>query len=63
VAGAEQHLYRSGLVDSVYRLSVNLKGGQAMGPQEFVKWQQKALLGAGLRVIAPTGQYGSDQAD
>src|SRR5271169_3554653 len=24
--GAEQHLYRSGLLDSVYRLSVNLKG-------------------------------------
>jgi hypothetical protein len=35
--GAEQHLYRSGLIDSVYRLSVSLKGGPAMPPQEFVK--------------------------
>jgi hypothetical protein len=55
--GAEQHLYRSGLADSVYRFSVNLKGGPAMRPPEFVKWHQKVLLGAGLTVIAPTGQY------
>jgi hypothetical protein len=31
--GAEQHLYRSGLLDSVYRFSVNLKGGPAMSIQ------------------------------
>ena len=37
--------------------SVNLKGGPAMAPQEFVKWHQKLLLGAGVKVIAPTGQY------
>jgi hypothetical protein len=55
--GAEQHLYRSGLTDSVYRLTINLKGGPAMPPQEFIKWQQKLLLGVGLKVIAPTGQY------
>jgi hypothetical protein len=57
VAGAGRSLYRSGLVDSVYRFSVNLKGGPAMAPQEFAKWHQKVLLGAGLKVIAPTGQY------
>jgi len=56
-AGAEQHLYRSGMGDSVYRFSVNLKGGPAMAPQEFIKWKQKVLLGAGLKVMAPTGQY------
>ncbi len=61
-AGVEQNLYRSGLVDSVYRLSVNLKGGPAMRPQEFVKWHQKILLGAGLKVIAPTGQYDPTKA-
>lgn len=55
--GAGQELYRSGLVDSVYRFSVNLKGGPAMPPREFIKWHQKVLLGAGLKVIAPTGQY------
>ena len=57
LGGAGVHLYRSGLADSVYRLSINLKGGPAMPPQEFVKWKQKALLGAGLKVVAPTGQY------
>ena len=28
VSGAGDHLYRSGLVDSVFRFSVNLKGGR-----------------------------------
>jgi len=32
-------------------------GGPALQPQQFVKWHQKVLLGASLRVIAPTGQY------
>jgi len=57
VAGAGASLYRSGLLDSIYRFSVNLKGGPAMPVQEFVKWKQKVLLGASLRVVAPTGQY------
>ena len=57
VAGAAEHLYRSGLLDSVYRISVNLKGGPALPPQKFGKWRQKVLLGASLKVIAPTGQY------
>jgi YVTN family beta-propeller protein len=55
--GAEQHLYRSGLLDSVFRISVNLKGGPAMAPKEFTNWKQKILLGASLKVTAPTGQY------
>ena len=55
--GVPQHLYRSGLADSVYRVAINLKGGPAMQPREFVKWHQKVLLGASLKVIAPTGQY------
>lgn len=57
VTGAETHLYRSGLLDSAFRLSVNLKGGPAMPPQKFIKWKQKMLLGASLKVAAPTGQY------
>ena len=55
--GAEKHLYRSGLLDSAYRFSVNLKGGPAMPQDEFVKWKQKLLLGVSLKVAAPTGQY------
>jgi Putative MetA-pathway of phenol degradation len=57
VAGAGTNLYRSGLVDSVFRLSVNLKGGPAMSPRDFMKWKQKVLLGVSVKVIAPTGQY------
>lgn len=56
---SEQHrsVYRSGLLDSSFRFSVNLMGGPAMQPKEFANWKQKRLLGLSLRMIAPTGQY------
>jgi hypothetical protein len=57
VSGAEAHAYRSGLLDSVYRFSVNLKGGPAMSLDRFQKWRQKMLIGASLKIVAPTGQY------
>lgn len=57
VNGAGDQLYRSGLIDSVFRVTVNLKGGPAMPVQQFMKWKQKVLLGAGLKIIVPTGQY------
>ena len=59
VAGAEAHAYRSGMLDSSFRLSVNLKGGRAMEQRDYVKWRQKILLGVSIRVVAPTGQYDS----
>jgi hypothetical protein len=52
-----QSVYRSGLVDFAGRFSVNLLGAPAMSPQKFARWKQKVILGASLRVIAPTGQY------
>lgn len=55
--GTQHKVYRSGLVDLQVRLSVNLKGGPAMEPQQYAKWKQKMLLGASLKVVAPTGQY------
>jgi len=57
VVGAETHAYRSGALDSAFRLSVNLKGGPAMDVQDFRKWQQKTLVGVSFKVVAPTGQY------
>jgi len=57
VVGAETNAYRSGALDSSYRLSVNLKGGPAMDLKEFRGWQQKTLLGFSVKVVAPTGQY------
>jgi hypothetical protein len=55
--GAETEIYSSGLFDSVFRFSVNLKGAPAMSLGDFSKWQQKTLIGASLKVVAPTGQY------
>ena len=57
VLGNQRQVYRSGLLDSDFRLSVNLKGGPAMSAQKFAEWKQKLLVGASLKVIAPTGQY------
>jgi hypothetical protein len=55
--GRQKSIYRSGLLDLGFRVSVNLKGGPAMPLDQYLKWKQKAILGASLRVIAPTGQY------
>jgi hypothetical protein len=57
VLGTRGSVYRSGLMDLSARLSVNLKGGPAMQGKEFAKWKQKMILGASLKIIAPTGQY------
>ena len=50
-------LYRSGLADFSARLSVNLIGGPAMPAEEFARWKQKTILGASVKLLAPTGQY------
>lgn len=57
VFGAPRSVYRSGLFDLTARFSVNLIGGPAMRADEFEKWKQKTLLGASVKVVAPTGQY------
>jgi outer membrane putative beta-barrel porin/alpha-amylase len=57
VLGQDVSVYRSGLLDLSARFSVNLKGGPAMAPKEFVKWKQKTIIGASLKIVAPTGQY------
>lgn len=57
VLGTETNVYRSGLLDSVYRLSVNLRGAPSMTVQEYRGWTQKTIIGISLRVLAPTGQY------
>jgi hypothetical protein len=57
VVGEDQRAYRSGLGDMAFRLAVNLKGGPAMPARQFAKWRQKMLLGASVKITAPTGQY------
>jgi hypothetical protein len=56
-APTAEEIYRSGLLDSTFRFSVNLIGGPAMLVKDFAKWHQKTLLGASFTVVAPTGQY------
>jgi len=57
VNGVGSEIYRSGLLDSGFRLSVNLKGGPAMDLGEFLSWKEKTIVGASLTITAPTGQY------
>ncbi|MFZ0884409.1 MAG: transporter [Candidatus Acidiferrales bacterium] len=61
VSGQPRSIYRSGLLDSTFRFSVNLIGGPARQPKEFAKWKQKRLLGVSLKMVAPTGQYSGDK--
>jgi Putative MetA-pathway of phenol degradation len=56
VFSQQRSIYRSGLVDLNVHSAVNFYGGRAMGVKDSVKWKQK-ILGASLRVVAPTGQY------
>jgi hypothetical protein len=57
VTGAAAHAYRSGMLDSFYRFSVNLKGGPALPVEDFQTWRQKMLIGTSLKIVAPSGQY------
>lgn len=57
VSGTDTLAHRSGLMDLVVRFSVNIKGAPAMRLDEFRAWKQKTIIGASLKVIAPTGQY------
>jgi hypothetical protein len=57
LSGQARSLYRSGMLDSSFRFSVNLVGGPAMQPKEMAKWKQKRLLGLSLKMVTPTGQY------
>jgi hypothetical protein len=53
----------SGLGDLAATLSVNILGAPAMTRQEFRKIRRNLpnILGTSLKVVAPTGQYDSDQ--
>lgn len=59
VLGTETNVYRSGLLDSACRFSVNIRGGPAMTVEQYSGWTQKTIVGASLRMVAPTGQYDS----
>jgi len=47
----------NGLVDTLFRLSVNLYGAPALTLNEFRDYRQDLIIGASLQVSASTGQY------
>ncbi len=48
---------RSGLGDVRTKFSINLIGGPALNRKEFATYKPRALVGASVTVVAPTGQY------
>lgn len=48
---------RSGLADSRFKLSMNLRGNDAMPMQQFVKAPRRTIIGASISIAAPTGEY------
>jgi hypothetical protein len=61
VNGQLESTSRSGFADLRLRLSVLLLGGKAVTMSEFLKENNRTLIGASLMVITPTGQYFPDR--
>jgi hypothetical protein len=57
VAEQAAEIHRSGLADSRFKLSVNLRGNDAMSARDFVKAPRRAVAGASVVVTAPVSQY------
>lgn len=57
VAEEFRSIERAGLADVRARLAINLLGGPALTPREFVQRRPATLLGASVNVVAPTGEY------
>ena len=56
--GEEAHrVTRSGFADARFKLSINLRGNDAMRLREFAKAPRRTIIGSSLTVAAPTGQY------
>ena len=63
VEGEEASRVLSGRADLNVRLAVNLLGAPSMAPEEFREFVKnpRPLLGASLRIVAPTGVYDPDR--
>jgi outer membrane putative beta-barrel porin/alpha-amylase len=47
----------NGFADPLFRLSINLYGAPALTLKDFADYKQNWIVGAGVRVSAPLGQY------
>jgi hypothetical protein len=59
VGDVSHSIDRSGLLDPQLRFAVNLLGGPALRPLEFLRHKPETTLGASITVNAPFGQYDS----
>jgi hypothetical protein len=59
VAGDNSQIHRSGLADGRVPFAINLRGGPALSPKEYLSWHEKNTIGVSLTAIVPTGQYDS----
>lgn len=57
VGELREAITRSGLGDPRLRFSISLRGGEAMGPAEFMRRTRRTIVGASLTVVPPLGQY------
>ena len=57
--GEPAEVNRFGPGDPRIRVAVNLYGAPAMTPPQFVKYQQRTLVGVSITVAPPLGQYDS----
>ena len=61
LAGHERERQVSGFADPRFRFSVNLYGAPALSFAEFDGYEQDLIVGVGLEVSPPLGQYDSDK--
>jgi hypothetical protein len=59
VAGQGRDRQVFGLADPLLRISVNFFGAPALSMEDFPTYRQDIIVGAGLQVTAPLGQYDS----
>ena len=48
---------RTGLADSRFKLSMNLRGNDAMRMQDFARAPRRTIIGTSVTIAAPTGEY------
>jgi hypothetical protein len=57
VGDSRSSISRSGVADATFQIAVNLLGGPALSPAEFLKRTPETTVGASLAVSMPVGQY------
>lgn len=61
IAGTNVRGSLSGAGDSSYQVAMLLKGGPALGIEQFASYKPATSLGLSLTITAPTGLYNSDK--